>query len=539
MPNIDQMNQELVRTFNINLCYNSTVVTNLTVQNLYGEDYIVISFDKNMDSKQYVGYLSDIEERIVKRFYKNKQAAGVCFNLESFPFAFNKGQLCKDNQEREKFLVPMDEGVVFNLKSYLANAFIGDTNEDIGNKFGEKYAKKYMGSVNFNRDFYLHCMQFRDKTLQDYFVSSFSSKIQRYENAPGDYLKVKGDCVYIKKGIFDNVEFIKDIEAHNASLICRDFQTPSAKNKVVENLKFPIVDFIRRMGIPIHSMLRTSYEGSVEDSILVPIVNSQLKKGGRFLDSDDADKINSVFNMEVLSDLGQYISIKLPKSDNFDGVVYAIDFSDLDISCCVMNTIMENSVINKNHELTIDPELQLSLSLPLKKKPRLSSSSSVNEDEGACAGLPKSMDSSLDEACTAPNRDRQPSSVMSENRLTQLTDQQARSEDARLPARFPKVESQSSVVNATLDVGEGVPGPSGNSLKLSEPYSPPISPTSEDELPDRGESPVADCCYSTGGLLKKMNSVLSFSSRSSSSRSSRSSHSSSNLSAVRGLARTS
>lgn len=529
MPNISEMSRELVRVFNINLCYNNIIFTNLTVQNLYDRDHIVILFDGSMDPKQCMKYLGSMKEKIVKRFYKDEKAAGVCFDLKSFPFAFDKRQLHKDNQGRVKFLVPMDKGVVFNLKSYLARALVGDINERMGDKFGGKYVKKHAYSVDFDRSSYLHCTQFLDKELQDYFFDSFTEEIKSYPNPPSNCLEVRDNYVYIKKGIFDNVEFIKDITTYNTSLICRDFRTPSKEDKDVENLKFPIIDFIRRMGIQVHSMFRTSYKGSDEDSILVPIVYQTPivdQNKVRFLNKNDISKINSIFGMEILSDVGRNISTNLPKSDSSDSIVYGIDFSNVNISCCVMNKIMENSVINKKHELTIDPELQLSL--PPKRKQRLPLSSSVDEDEGACAGLPKSMDFPPDEACTSQQPYGQPSSMIFENRLTQLTDQQARFKDAQSPVRSPWSETQIGV--AALGVGESVPGPSGNSLKLSEPYSPPVSPTSENELADRSQSPVAGCCYPTGDLLKKMNSVLSFGSRSSSFRSSRSS---SNLSNIR------
>lgn len=388
MPDISEMNQELVKVFNINLCYNNIAVTNLTVQNLRNKDHIIVSFDENMKSKQCIKYLNTLKEKIIKRSYKAEKAADVSYNLKSFPFNFDKGQLDKYDKGRKRFLVEIDEGVVFNLKCYLAKALARDIKENIGKKFGVKYAAEHMYDTSFDKDSYLYCMLFRDKALQMYFINSFLSKIERYENAPAsseDYLRVDGSYVYIKKSIFDNIEFIKDIEAHNASLICRDFQTPSSKNKVVENLKFPIVDFIRRMNIPVRSMFRTSYRGSDEDSILVPIVYQTPivdQDEVRFLDRNDVSKINSAFDMEILSDVGESISARLQRSNSSDGIVYGIDFSDLDISCCVMNTIMENSVINKNYELSIDPELHFRALSPF---------------DGKGGGLP---DSSLDETGT-------------------------------------------------------------------------------------------------------------------------------------------
>lgn len=338
MPNISEINQELVKAFNTNLCCHNIAFTNLTVQNLDGKDHIVISFDKNMKHGQRMKYLSALKDKIIKRSYKDEKAAGVSYNLQSFPFNFNKGRLEKDNKGK-RFSVEIDEGVVFNLKCYLAQALAGDVQEDMGKKFGVKYVREHIYDISFDRSSYLLCMRFDDWKLKVYFINSFSSKIARYEeNAPRDYLEIIGNCVYIKKSIFDNVEFIKDIEAHNASLICRDFEISIKEDRRLESLKFPIIDFIHRIGIPVYHLFHTSYKGSDENSVLIPIV-AKSGKGNRLLDDNDAYKINSTFNMEILSDVSESISVRLPKSDSSDGIIYGIDFSDLDIACwCCLKT---------------------------------------------------------------------------------------------------------------------------------------------------------------------------------------------------------
>ncbi|MGL9725858.1 MAG: hypothetical protein ACR5KV_04180, partial [Wolbachia sp.] len=61
-----------------------------------------------------------------------------------------------------------------------------------------------------------------------------------YENGPKDFFKVKKDRVYIKKGIFDNPKFIKDVVRHRISLVCRDFQT-SRNEEGRTVLKFTVI----------------------------------------------------------------------------------------------------------------------------------------------------------------------------------------------------------------------------------------------------------------------------------------------------------
>ncbi|MGL9758379.1 MAG: hypothetical protein ACR5LA_06075 [Wolbachia sp.] len=373
MPNISEVNRELVKAFNINLRFNGIAVTNLTVQNLHGKDHIVISFDNNMGSKQCMDYLNDLKEKIIKKSYKNKEAAGVSYNLKFFPFAFNMKHLPRDNKGRKKFSVEIDKEVVFNLKCYLAQALVGDVIEKMGSKFGVERIKKSIYDTNFDRDSYLYCMLFRDEGLQKDFVDSFSAEIEDYPNPPSSYLEVNGNLVYIRKSIFDNVEFIKDIIAYNTSLECRYLQTPSAKNKTVDKLKYTMIDLIERAaGIPVRTITRTSYVDKKEDSVLIPLV--QNGKFLVFLNKEDAYNLNRTFGDAVVTRI-ESRRLKNPYWDS--DYVYAIDFADVDIACCIMDKIMESSVISevhaKDYELSIDPQSQVGMPNGYLSKARVES----------------------------------------------------------------------------------------------------------------------------------------------------------------------
>lgn len=364
MPNI--VNQELVRAFNIILCHNEVAITNFTVQStdqtfFKREDRIVISFDKNMDVGQCMEYLHNIRESIVETFCGSESGANMSFNTKFFPFNFNESQLTKD-KEGYKFSVPIDKDIVLNLKCLLANGLARDVTGAMGRDFGLEYVEEYTSDESFDRKSYLYCMRFYDKRLQDYFVESFSSKVKDYKNSPkkaGDFLKIKDNRVYIKASIFDDVKFIKDIIKHKASLECRDFEVPSSEDENVENLKFSIIALLRGMGIPADTILYTSYTGSGENSVLVPIIQItsgiEGKENCRLLNKEEVSYVNRAFGMGVLRNVQGYTSPKhLPVFGN--GGVYGIDFYDKDISYCVLNKIMESSVINKDHELAIDPE---------------------------------------------------------------------------------------------------------------------------------------------------------------------------------------
>lgn len=364
MPNI--VNQELVKAFNIILCHNEIAITNFTVQNvrqsLRNKDHIVILFDKSMDADQCMKYLDNMKGRIVETFCGNESTASLSFDMKSFPFNFNRSQLV-DSNGKYRFSVPIDQSIVFNLKCLLANGLARDITGAMGRDFGLEHVEGYTSDEIFDRKSYLYCMRFYDKRLQEYFIESFSATVKGYKNSPkrtDDFLKVKDNCVYIKASIFDDVKFIKNIIKHKASLECRDFEVPSSEDENVENLKFPIIALLRRMGIPADTILHTSYTGSGENSVLVPIIQMTSGIGGkencRLLNKEEVNYVNRAFGMDVLRNVQDYTSPKhLPVFGN--GGVYGIDFYDKDISYCVLNKIVESSVINKRHELAIDPEL--------------------------------------------------------------------------------------------------------------------------------------------------------------------------------------
>lgn len=356
MPNTNKI-QELVRAFNIILAFDETVITNFTVKSIkrgfLSKDHIVVSFDKNMNVSQCMKYLNNMKERMIENFCGDESGASKLFNTKFFPFNFDQGKWTKDN----KFLVPMKDEVVYNLKSLLANnleqfaigAVVAEEN------FRQDYVDENMSDRAFDRKSYLHCISFNDQELQNSFVKMLSSQVEGCENGPKDFLKVKEDLVYIKKDIFNNSKLIQDIVKDRVSLVCRDFQT-SRNEEGRAVLKFAVVDLIREAlpDLPISDMWHTSHiESEGEYSILAPVTNDGDYMG--FLNEEEVDHINNkVFGgVQVLRDLKDYIAgKKLPTYGQRK--IYAIDFANVDISYCVMNKIIETSVINKEHGLSID-----------------------------------------------------------------------------------------------------------------------------------------------------------------------------------------
>ncbi|WP_265023992.1 hypothetical protein [Wolbachia endosymbiont (group A) of Epagoge grotiana] len=364
MFSASEMNQALVNAFNISVCYNNIINTNLKVQNVHrglrNKGHIVISFDKSMDADQCMKYLDNMKGRIVETFCGNESTASLSFDMKSFPFNFNRSQLV-DSNGKYRFSVPIGQSIVFNLKCLLANGLARDITGAMGRNFGLEHVEEYTSDESFDRKSYLYCMRFYDKRLQEYFIESFSATVKGYKNSPkrtDDFLKVKDNCVYIKKSIFDKTKFINEIEESQACLIGRDLQTSSSDDPAIEKIKYLITGFIRKACPPLYYVFHTSYSGNNEDSILVPIVS--YDNYYRFLTKEEVDTINSSFGMVVLNNIESYTSPKHLPVFGSRGI-YGIDFSNKEISHCVITKIIKNSVINKDHELAIDPELPRTL----------------------------------------------------------------------------------------------------------------------------------------------------------------------------------
>ncbi|WP_353279910.1 hypothetical protein [Wolbachia endosymbiont (group B) of Udea ferrugalis] len=367
MPNKSEINRELVKAFNSILRFSDDVFTNCTVK----DDHIVISFDNNMTIDQCKGYLKSMREKVVKRFCPDESILDDNFYTKFFPFNFDQGKSTVGN----KFLVPMRKEVVSNLKFLLANELarfttdlikeqekedkkseLGceDLSDDIEEEIENHVDYNIIDEV-FDKGSYLYGAECVDRNLQRSFVDLLSSRIKGHENGPKktkDFLEEKGNYVYLKKSIFDNPKLVKDIVKHKVSLTCRCFDTPNTEDKIHKILKFTVVDLFRKANIQVDFMVRNSYLGGDEDSVLIPIVSGS--NGNRYLTREEVNHVNNMFGMDVLNNVEAYISQKSLLNSDSKGL-YGIDFANPDIAYCVMDKIIKSSVINKDYKLSIDP----------------------------------------------------------------------------------------------------------------------------------------------------------------------------------------
>ncbi|UXX40027.1 hypothetical protein [Wolbachia endosymbiont of Oryzaephilus surinamensis] len=367
MPNKSEINRELVKAFNSILRFSDDVFTNCTVK----DDHIVISFDNNMTIDQCKGYLKSMREKVVKRFCPDESILDDNFYTKFFPFNFDQGKSTVGN----KFLVPMRKEVVSNLKFLLANELarfttdlikeqekedkkseLGceDLSDDIEEEIENHVDYNIIDEV-FDKGSYLYGAECVDRNLQRSFVDLLSSRIKGHENGPKktkDFLEEKGNYVYLKKSIFDNPKLVKDIVKHKVSLTCRCFDTPNTEDKIHKILKFTVADLFRKANIQVDFMVRNSYLGGDEDSVLIPIVSGS--NGNRYLTREEVNHVNNMFGMDVLNNVEAYTSQKSLLNSDSKGL-YGIDFANPDIAYCVMDKIIKSSVINKDYKLSIDP----------------------------------------------------------------------------------------------------------------------------------------------------------------------------------------
>ncbi|WP_341814570.1 hypothetical protein [Wolbachia endosymbiont (group A) of Chalcis sispes] len=366
MPNRETV-RALVSAFNVHNYARNTVKTNFTLQSRGKEDYIVVSFDKSMGTYQCRRYLDSIKRKIIREFYgieKGNKAeildtAKLIFDVNSFPFENYKdvesfplknykGDWFVDKQGSIKFVTPIDKGVIFNLKSHLASSLKKDVLEDM---------QISSTTVPFNKGEYLCCSKFDNKELSQQFKSKFLSRMrERYENVPKKPLEVNGkdNSVYIKD-VFDNARFIDSVTRYKAWLVGMYLGVESSANYKVKLFKDMIIESIgQATRVTVAGFIRNFPLNEKTAKILIPVV---LDNGEpRILASEEALKLSYAFNYAVFNNLYSKVQAELPICGNSG--IYGIDFSNKEISHCVITKIIKNSVINKDHELSIDPELR-------------------------------------------------------------------------------------------------------------------------------------------------------------------------------------
>ncbi|MDG7056175.1 MAG: hypothetical protein LKM44_01655 [Wolbachia endosymbiont of Meromenopon meropis] len=433
-----KMIEKLVKAFNADNHFYEIIDTNLTLEREWNGDFIVIRFCKGINHDQCMRYMNDLRSKMIKRFFINESDASIAFNIKAFPFFLKKKNI-QLSKEGMKYVTPVNEGIVFNLKCYLMFSFAKDIEGKLGKIFGVEYIDNLITSEEFDQKYYLYSTDFGNKKVRDKFIELFQSDIASYGKIASELFEVEDNCVRIRDIFGNNTMLIHNIMQRNLWFSGRYLETPISKNKLVEAVKIRIVDLIdARLNLTVHSILRAPYLDSKEDTILIPIVKDC---GGffRLLYQKETSAINEIFDFTILNNVDKCIPedylINLLGEKSYRTGVYGIDFYDKKISCCVMSKLIEESVVNIDGELEIDSILSSH-----KKKQYLQSNPPSSIDEGAsvCTSLLRSTNFSFNKSpcnkssCALLNKNSEflqesherPSSVILENHLTEFTDQQ-------------------------------------------------------------------------------------------------------------------
>ncbi|BET28184.1 hypothetical protein wCauATS_03860 [Wolbachia pipientis] len=403
--------KELVNAFNVSN-YGSKVNTNFVVEG----DNIVVKF--NCGRRSAKRYLSQMARDLVREYYSDEFVACHVFDLESFPFHFDKKWLKYDKKTRiTKLTVPIDSRVIFNLKVHFAEEFENDVEDRVIKKIDEKHhlgKKRIEETLNASikqakmdpSSSYIKCLLFNGPNLQTYFVMALQAQMEEHGCSYSDFYHIDGNKVYVKD--VENIGFIRNITEASKKEVGYNFYLQHSDNLKVKakHYKDAIGELIFRLTeISIH---RYYYDEFIDkDKIsngdrfaFIPTI----KEGNisRYLNRGEANKINAQFGYDLLTDIkGQ---TETTRSGRFGGV-YA--FSNRQIALLIP-VIIENSVINKDGQIEIDPGLPRTLlaeASPTQEFPKRSCGEGLekhprqgSEREGGKGGLfqlvPGKIDSS-------------------------------------------------------------------------------------------------------------------------------------------------
>lgn len=358
--------KELVNAFNVSN-YGSQVNTNFVVEG----DNIVVKF--NCDQGSAERYLSQMARDLVREYFSDESVARHVFDLESLPFNFDKGKWTR-SKAGTQLTVPIDNGVIFNLKVHFAEGFKLDVKNQVIKAIDEKHhldKKRIEEILNASikqakmdpSSGYIKCLLFNSPNVQTYFVKVLQEQIKKHCYNYSGFYDIDDNKVYFKD--VENIDFVRSVTELYKERSGYYFRFPSDDDLNVRKYKDAMGDLIFDLTkIPIYGYYRDNFidEGRISNGdrfAFIPIT----KDGSnfRYLNYMEADKINAKFSHDILTNVrGQ---TKDTESDEF-GEVYAL--SDRQIALLIP-VIIENSVINKEGQIEIDPGLYEKLQAPPTK----------------------------------------------------------------------------------------------------------------------------------------------------------------------------
>ncbi|QKX03047.1 hypothetical protein GOY07_02420 [Wolbachia endosymbiont of Litomosoides sigmodontis] len=358
--------KELVNAFNINN-YGSRTNTNFVVEG----DNIVVKF--SCDQRSAEKCLSQMARDLVREYFSSENLARHVFDLGSLPFNFDGGKWTY-SEKMTKLTVPIDSGAIFNLKMHFVEEFIGVVEaqmiREINKEFPHLDKKHIEGTLNENikqakMDASSHCvvcLSFDDPDIQEHFKQTLKAQMKEYGYNYLDFYHIDDNKMYFKD--VENVDFVKSVTEVSKKKTAYNFNVQGVGKLKVKSecYKGAIGELIFRLtGIPICGYYRDNFidKGRINNGDNFAFI-PMTKEGSnlRYLTYMNADKINAKFSYSLLTDVrGQTEATKLGKFGN----VYA--FSDGQVALLIP-LIVENSVLNKDGQLEINPDLPRQLYTP-------------------------------------------------------------------------------------------------------------------------------------------------------------------------------
>lgn len=350
--------KELINAFNVSN-YGSKINTNFVVEG----DNIVVKF--NCDQGSAKKYLSQMAGDLIREFFPDEYVAGHFFDLRSFPFHFDKKWLKYDKKTRiTKLTVPIDSRVIFNLKVHFAEictrrieARMSMELEEFGlseKDAGEMIRQGIKARVIDRPSPYLSCVSSGNANMQRHFKHTLQAQMNEYGYNYLDFYYIIGNEIYLKD--VEDIGFVRSVIKVSKEKAGYNFNFPSSYDLKVRKYKDTMGDLIFDLTkIPIYGYYRDNFIDKDRISNGDHFAFIPTTKDGsnfRYLSREEVDKINARFDCDLLNNVrGQ---TETTQSGRFGGV-YA--FSNRQIALLIP-IIIENSVINKDGQIEIDPGLR-------------------------------------------------------------------------------------------------------------------------------------------------------------------------------------
>ncbi|OEY86808.1 hypothetical protein BIY23_02140 [Wolbachia pipientis] len=379
----------LIKAFRINNLNLNDMFTNFKQEKLNNRFFITNLFGENIERKeQCAAYLQEVALGIDRLFHKSEHTRiSKFFDYRHFPFNFDQEvNIDKKTNMNKKVANPYDGNndrfyskipvstVIPNLESHLAHAVIRGIEIDYDfdcdtavvdtADSGTYIAGCEFATSDIAKEF---ARQFVDR-INTFYCSSDHA---RSEWDSSDIVSHDGRRVYIKKGVFHDVEFVESVAKNIAHETTRHMYMQECDTvKEFKGLLTQFISLSTGLKISHYHVFRDDDDKdehgvwSENSCILVPVIQDSTGDL-RYTKLYEADAINRAFrgvNGEVkdpiVSDVKGHAQPVSQELLNECDKIYGMVLSNMNTAYYLIDTVLENaevSKLDKKYGLTIDP----------------------------------------------------------------------------------------------------------------------------------------------------------------------------------------